>query len=97
MSNIDYWRDQFSSHAKWQADDGASRKGFRKAPRCDVLLYGEKVDGFVAVDTATGKGWRHNKDSLGKYVIDRKNECVVVEVVYGSFRIAPAKDHACSQ
>lgn len=96
MSDYLYWQDQFARHAKWQANDGVSRKGFRVAPRCDVLLYGEKVDGFFAVDTATGKGWRHKMNERGEFVIDRVNECVAVEVVCGSFRIAPFKDHACS-
>lgn len=96
MSDTDFWQEQFARHAKWQANDGVSRKGFKVAPRCDVLLYGEKVDGFFAVDTATGEGWRYKKNSLGKYFIDRETECVAVEVVYGSFRIVPAKEHACS-
>ena len=97
MSDTDFWQEQFSSHAKWQANDGVSRKGFRVAPRCEVLLYGEKVEGFVAVDTATGKGWRYKKNERGEFVIDRVNKCVPVEVVRGSFRIAPTKEHSCSQ
>lgn len=91
-----YCKQMFASHAKWKAYDAFQRKGFRVAPeQCLVTLDGEEVEHFIAVDTATGKGWRYKKNDKGRFVIDRENNCLVEEVVYGSFRISPRKLFPC--
>lgn len=62
----------------------------------DVFLDGRVISDVVAVDTCAGVAWVCAKDPQGNYVIDRANDCMVIERRTGSFRVEQQHQRAAA-
>lgn len=55
--------------------------------RVRVLDHGRKIEKCVAVDTTTGVAWRYATKPDGTYQFNAAGDDIVIERVFGSFRV----------